>query len=80
MLSDKLESNELNFLVIILKLVVFAFSEIVLDVFIFSSFPSCFWASSIVKISSVLNQNLFTKFWINDFLVFWLSKLFKREV
>ena len=34
MLSDKLESNELNFLVIILKLVVFAFSEIVLDVFI----------------------------------------------
>ena len=42
MLSDKLESKELNFLVIILKLVVFAFSEIVFETLVFSSFPSCF--------------------------------------
>ena len=62
MLSEMLESKELNFFVIILKLVVLAFSEIVLEILVFSSFPSCFWASSIVKISSVLNQNLLIKF------------------
>jgi len=64
MLSEILESLEKKELKNGLYVVCLAFSDIEWEVIVLFSFPVCFRISSIVKESSVLNQNLLTRFWI----------------